>query len=76
MFGDLDESLFWDVINYFLYEMLLNWMMFEVVIFDFEKWIFMGVFDLCMELSVGVVRIEISEVDIEVGREFWFFVLF
>lgn len=71
--GSLDESLLWDAINHFSYEMPPNRMMPESVINDFEKWILMGAPDPRVESEAVVINTQVTPEDIAEGKEFWSF---
>lgn len=71
--GDLDESLLWDAINYYSYEMPPNRPLPEEVIADFKTWIEMGAPDPRVASGPVVINSQVSEEDIAEGREFWAF---
>ena len=68
--NDLDESLLWNAIRHEDFEMPPSEMMPKDVIADFREWIETGAFDPRVGETVEI-RSEITEKDVEEGREFW-----
>ena len=68
--NNLDESLLWNAINHEDFEMPPSEMMPKDVIVDFRNWIETGAFDPRVGETVEI-RSEITEKDVEEGREFW-----
>ncbi|QEG24429.1 PSD1 and planctomycete cytochrome C domain-containing protein [Mariniblastus fucicola] len=70
--GELDESLLWGSINHEDYNMPPGKMLSEKVIADFRTWIEMGAPDPRV-MKVADIKSEITDADVEKGREFWAF---
>ncbi len=70
--GNLDDSLLWNAINHVDFEMPPNRTLSSGELADFKAWIEMGAPDPRVE-EEAEIRSNISQEDIQKGREFWSF---